>query len=111
MVPRSSRDTICTACKHKKKKCSIKGVVNRLVANGELGSIEETWNLKISSKEDIIALGLDRGSELVMLQLFALRQDVDERLTAIEARLRTIEEWSGREDADEVGSDDQSGCS
>jgi hypothetical protein len=107
MVPKSSRDTICTTCKLKKKKCSIKGVVSRLVATGELGSVEESMNLKISSKEDVIALGLERGAEVILLQLCSLQHVVEERLGAIEARLRAMEKGKGRardDDDDDKGS-------
>ena len=96
MVPKSSRDTICTTCKRKKKKCSIKGVVGRLVATGELASVEESMNLTISCKEDIIGLGLERGTELILLQLFALQQFMDEEFARIKARLRAIEKGKGR---------------
>ena len=59
---------VCTPCKRRERKRSIKGVVNRLIATGQLGSVEESMSLKIASKGDVIALGLDRGSEIVLLQ-------------------------------------------
>ena len=41
---------------------------------GELTTVEESTNLKMSSREDIIGLGLERGSELVLLQLRRMRR-------------------------------------
>ena len=113
MVPKSGREKICTTCKRKKKKCSIKGVVNRLVATGELGSIEESTNFKISKKEDIIELGLERGSELILLQLFSLQQRLDDKLASIEKRLGAMEKGKARagDQVDDDGSDSSGGSS
>lgn len=88
MVQKSSRDKVCTNCKKKKKACSIKGVVGRLIAAGELATVGEAMNLKIRSREDIVALGLDRGSELVLIQLHSFQQEFSERLRMIEDLLR-----------------------
>lgn len=103
MVPRFSRDTICISCKQKKRKCSVRGLVNKLVAAGELGTIEDSMNLNISSREDVIGLGLERGMEVILLQILSLQQSVDERLMAIEGKLRTLEKGKGRarEEADD----------
>jgi hypothetical protein len=49
-----------------------------------------------SSKEDIMELGLKRGSELFSLQLLSFQQKVDARLAAIEHRL----DMMGRGDED-----------
>jgi len=62
-----------------------------LVAAGELTTVEESTNLKILSREDIIGLGLERGSELVLLQLFAFQQEMEARLCAIEQQLGLME--------------------
>jgi len=102
IVPRSSRNTICLACKQKKTKCSVKGVINRLVATGELGSIQEAMNLNISSKEDVMRLGLERGAELVMIQLLSLERNVNDRLEAIEAELRRLKGGKASVEAEEA---------
>ena len=62
-----------------------------MVAAGELASVEELRSIEITSKEDVLRLGLERGSEFVMLQLLALQQDLGERLAGIEGRLQEIE--------------------
>ena len=98
---------VCTSCKRRKRKCSIKGVVNRLIATGQLGSVEESMSLEITSKEDIIALGLDRGSEVVLLQLLSFQQRMDERLGELEERLRRMEKGKAREEEDIGGSVDE----
>ena len=77
-------------CKRKKRQCSVKGLVSQLVATGELTSVEESLNFKISSKEDVVGLGLERGSELILLQLLSFQQHVDERLESIENRLDSM---------------------
>lgn len=97
------------SCKRRKKKCSIKGVVNRMVATGQLASVEESMSLKITSKEDVIALGLDRGSEIVLMQLLTFQQRMDERMGWIEERLRRIEKGKAREEEDNGGSADDHG--
>ena len=74
---------ICVSCK-KKKKCTVKGVVNMLVASRKLGLVEELTNLKITSKRDVMGLGLERGLEIILLQLLAFQQSMDERLMTIE---------------------------
>lgn len=78
-----------------------------MIATGGLGSVKESSTLKISDDEDVMALGLDRGSELVMLQLLAVERGVDERLRAIEGRLQSLEERvrGGVEDDDEMYED------
>ena len=108
MVPKSGRFTTCIRCKDKKKKCSVKGIVNKLVASGKLGTPGESTSLKISSKEDVIALGLGTAGELIMLQLVSFRQEMNERLGAIEARLDTMEaRWGAKgEGEDSDGSSD-----
>ena len=88
---KGSRGRVCLGCKRKKRSCSIKGLVGGLVAAGELTTVEESTNLKILSREDIIGLGLERGSELVLLQLFAFQQEMEARLCAIEQQLGLME--------------------
>ena len=61
-------------------------------------------NFEISSKEDVIELGLERGSELILLQLFSLQQRMDEKLASIERRLQAMEK--GVEDQDDNNEDD-----
>lgn len=106
MVLKAGRGWICTTCKRKKKRCSIKGVVSKLIATGELGAIEESMNFNISSKEDVIGLGLERGSELILLQLFSFQQKMDRKLVSIEKRLRALEKGKAR--AEDQGDDDGS---
>jgi len=86
-VKKGSKDRVCLSCKRKKRGCSIKGLVGRLVATGELTTADEAINFNISSREDIMELGLERGSELVLLQLFSFQQRVEARLEAIEQRV------------------------
>ena len=77
-----------------------------LVASRKLGSVEELMNLKITSKRDVMGLGLERGLEIVLLQLLAFQQSVDERLMTIEGQLQRIEKGKARavdEDFDEGG--------
>jgi hypothetical protein len=100
MVQKGSRDTVCVGCKRKKKACSIKGLVSRLVAAGELATVDESRSLDISNKEDVMRLGLERGSELVLLQLLSLQQDMCGRLKAIETQLRLMQK-GGADDEDE----------
>jgi len=103
-VPKSTRYKTCISCKKKKKKCSMKGVVNRLVATGKLGTAEESGNIEILDEGGIAVLGLGRAAELIMSQLVSFQQEVRERLGAIEARLRALEKGGG--DEDDKGEDD-----
>ena len=64
-------------------------------------------NVDITSKEDVRALGLERGAELIMLQLIALRESVDEKLADIYSRLRKME--GGASGDDEEGRDGSQG--
>lgn len=86
--------------------------MNKLVASGKLGTPGEFTSLEISSKEDVVALGLGTAGELIMLQLVSFQQQMNSRLGAIEARLDTMETRGGAEgegkDSDEssVGSGD-----
>ena len=91
MVQKGSRDTVCVGCKRKKKACSIKGLVSRLVSTGELATVNESRGLDISNKEDVMRLGPERGSELVLLQLLSLQQDMCGRLKAIKTQLRFMQ--------------------
>lgn len=118
-VPKSTRHTTCISCREKKKKCSVKGIVNKLVARGKLGTPDESANLKISSKEDVVALGLGMGAERILIQLVSFQQEMNERLGAIEARLDAMETregvegsgdgdgGSGGEGSGNVGSDEE----
>ena len=72
--------------------------MGRLVATGKLASVGEAMNFKVDTKEDIVALGLDRGTELVLLQLLTMQQGLDERLVEIESRLSAIEKGKKREE-------------
>lgn len=113
LVPRSSREKICTRCKDKKKGCSVKGVVSRLIATGELATVKESMAFKISSKEDVVKLGLERGSELVLLQLLSFQQEVEKRLGAIERALEisdVVMDEEGGSDGDSEKYENWSGC-
>ena len=88
-VVNSVRQTTCLNCK-KKKKCSIKGVVN-LVATGKIGTAEETGSIKILDQEGVKAAGLGRGTEMIMSQIISFQEEVMERLGAIEVRLKKME--------------------
>jgi hypothetical protein len=94
-VPKSTRYKTCVSCKKKKKKCLMKGLVSRLVATGRLGTAEES---EILDKSDVMALGLGRGPEMIMLQVVSFQQEVRDRLDTIEARLKVIETGGGHED-------------
>lgn len=48
-----------------------KGLGNRLVMVGELGTTEESTNLNIYSEEDIVGSGLERGDQPTVLQLLS----------------------------------------
>ena len=62
-----------------------------MVATGGLTTVDESIDFNVSSREDIIGLGLERGSELVLLQLFSFQQEMEVRLRAIEKRLGPTE--------------------
>lgn len=83
-VEKGSRDRVCLTCKRRKRRCSNKGLVNRLVATGGLTTVDEAINFNASSREEIAGLGLERGFELVLLQLFAFQEEMEVRLRAIE---------------------------
>lgn len=104
LVPRSSRAKSCIRCITKKRACSVKGIVKQLIRDGKLSVPEESMNLKISTKEDIMKLGLERGLELVFLQLFSFEQQVGERLEAIERALG--KRAMNGEDSNNNGDDD-----
>ena len=105
MVPRSTKFSTCVECKMKKKKCSVKGIVKRLVASGKLGVANESANLEISNKEDIIALGLERGAEVILLQLISFQQEMNERLEMIKVRLDVMERGMEGNSSDDMGSE------
>ena len=46
--------------------------------------VDEAINFNASSREEIAGLGLERGFELVLLQLFAFQEEMEVRLRAIE---------------------------
>ena len=68
----------------------MKGQVSRLIATGGLATVDESVNFKISSREDIVGLGLERGAELTLLQLFSFQQEMEARLRTIEQRLGLV---------------------
>ena len=71
---------------------------------GGLASVEEVLNLTISCKEDIIGLGLERGTELILLQLFALQQLMERSLQQSRHNCTLWRKgrvgWGGRNDED-----------
>ena len=67
-----------------------------MVAAGELGTVDEWMTLDIASKEDVVGLGLERGNQLTMLQLFSFQQTMEKRLTRIERQLRMLVKGKGR---------------
>lgn len=69
----------------------MRGLVGRLLATGQLTTVDESINFNASSREDIARLGLERGSELVLLQLFSFQQEMEVRLRAIEQRLGLVD--------------------
>ena len=68
----------CLSCKKKKKKCLMKGVVNRLVATGKIGTAEETGSINILDQEGIKVAGLGRGTEMIMSQIILFQEEVRE---------------------------------
>lgn len=69
LVPKSTHFTTCGGCKDKKKKCSVKGIVNKLVMSRKLDSSDECKNQEVSSKENVVALGLGMSAERILIQL------------------------------------------
>lgn len=65
--------------------------MGQLIATGGLTTVDESINFKVSSREDVVGLGLERGTELVLLQLLSFQQDMEARLGAIERQLRLME--------------------
>ena len=67
----------------------------------ELGPIKELMSFNIFSKEDVIGLGLERGTELVLIQLLSLEQNMTKRLDTIEMHLCGLEKGKGRAGVEE----------
>ena len=76
-----------------------------MVASGKLGVANESANLEISNKEDIIALGLERGTEAILLQLILFQQEMNKRLEMIKMRLDVMERGMEGNSSDDMGSE------
>lgn len=66
--------------------------MSKLISTGRLTTVEESRSFTVSSREDVVRLGLERGSELVLLQLLSFQQKMEERLGAIERQLGLTED-------------------
>lgn len=62
-----------------------------MIATGKLTTTVESKDLKISTSDDVTALGLGRGAELILLQLVSFQREMNDRLDSIEARLDAME--------------------
>ena len=72
---------MCISYREKKRKCSVKGLVSESTVSLKLA------NLKISSKEDVAALGLGTSAELISLRLVFFQYGMNGRLRTIGTRL------------------------
>ena len=64
--------------------------MGQMIASGQLGSLDDV-HAKISTVQDVQALGLDRSGELVLSQLVLFRQDFCNFLHEFDERLGSME--------------------
>lgn len=91
LVLRSGRYSACIKCHSRKRQCNIINTVKRMVASGQLGSLEDAYT-DVSTVRDVQALGLDRAGEHVLSQVVSLKQSVLSVLLDIDKRLKSVEQ-------------------